>query len=109
VWCHHALDIEAVIDRNDGRCPAWGGWSPQTDRARHQIAVADRLLEVSSDRAGPTDWAELAQRAGIALDQVRRAERNRAAKERTTGQWEQPHRTPWIDPAAERRERGISL
>jgi hypothetical protein len=33
VWCHHALDIEAAVDRNDGRSLPWTGWSPQTDRA----------------------------------------------------------------------------
>jgi hypothetical protein len=36
VWCHHALDIEAALDRNNGRIPAWTGWSQQTDRARHR-------------------------------------------------------------------------
>jgi hypothetical protein len=36
VWCHHPLNVEAVLDRNDGSPPAWAGWSQQTDRARHQ-------------------------------------------------------------------------
>jgi predicted nucleic acid-binding Zn-ribbon protein len=25
VWCHHALDIEAALDRNDGASPPWTG------------------------------------------------------------------------------------
>ena len=108
VWCHHALDIEANLDRNGGRSPAWSGWSPQTDRARRQIAVADRVLEASSDRPGPREWAELTQQAAAVLDEVRRAERNRA-RTRPPGQRQQPHRTPRIDPVAERRQPGISL
>jgi conjugative relaxase-like TrwC/TraI family protein len=108
VWCHHALDIEAVRDRSDGRSPRWTGWSTQTDRARHEIAVADRVLEADKDRPGPIEWAKLAQQASVILDQACRVERKRAATERT-GQWQQPHRTPWIDPAAERPEPGISL
>jgi len=105
VWCHHALDIEATLDRNGGRSPAWGGWSPQTDRARHQIAVADRVLEASSDRPEPGEWAGLAQQAAAVLDEVRRAERNRSAR-RVPGP---PHRSPRIDPAAERRQPSRSL
>ena len=53
VWCHHALDIEAAFDRNDGAIPPWTGWSPQTDLARCQIAIADRVLQASSERPGP--------------------------------------------------------
>ena len=106
VWCHHALDIEADLDRNDGRIPSWSGRSPRTDRARHQIVIADRVLEASSDRAGPGEWAELAQQAGVILDQVRRVERNRATRQRTPGQWQQPQ--PWIDHAAERPQPGIT-
>jgi hypothetical protein len=107
VWCHHALDIEAVRDRNDSRSPRWTGWRARTDRARHEIAVADRVLEAGNDRPEPIDWARLAQQAGVILDRALRVERNRAATERT-GQWQQPRRTPWIDPAAERPEPGIS-
>jgi hypothetical protein len=109
VWCHHALDIEAALDRNDGRTPAWRGWSQQTDRARHEIAVAGRVLEASSDEADPTEWAELAQQAAVILDQVRRVERNLAARQRTAGQGQQAHPTASIDPAAERLQPGISL
>jgi hypothetical protein len=38
VWCHHALPIEAGLDRNDSVTPFWTGWSRQTDRARQEIA-----------------------------------------------------------------------
>jgi hypothetical protein len=107
VWCHHALDIEAAVDRNDGRSPPWTGWSPQTDLARHQIAIADRVLQASSDRPGPTEWAELAQQAGTVLDQVRRAERDRAASQRAPGQWQLAQ--PRVDLSAERPLPGISM
>ena len=70
VWCHHALDIEATIDRSGGRIPAWIGWSPQNDWVRRQIAVADRLLESSNDLAGPAQWTELAQQAGAVLSEL---------------------------------------
>jgi hypothetical protein len=70
VWCHHAHDIEADLDRNDGAIPPWTGWSPQTDLARRQIAIADCVLQASNDRPGPTEWAELAQQAGAGSDQA---------------------------------------
>jgi hypothetical protein len=107
VWCHHALDIEAAFDRNDGASPPWTGWSPQTDLARRQIVIADRVLQASSDRPGPTEWAELAEQAGTVLDQVRRAERDRAARQRAPGQWQRAQ--PRVDLAAERPLPGISM
>jgi hypothetical protein len=109
VWCHHALDIEAAVDRNDGRLPVWTGWSQQTDRVRHEIAAAARVHAASSDRADPTEWADLAEQAAVVFDQIRRVERSRAARQRPAGQWEQAHPIPWIDPAAERLEPGITL
>jgi hypothetical protein len=109
VWCHHALEVEAALDRNDGRPPAWSGWGQQTDWARHEIAVADRVLEASSDRADPTEWAELARQAAVVLAQLRRVERNRTARQRMSGQWQQAHSTPWFDPAAAQPEPGMSL
>ena len=110
MWCHHALPIEAALDRNDGLSPPWTGWSPQTDRARHEIAVADRVLEASSDALEPAEWAELAQQAGVVLDQT-------AAESNATGPAERApagHRhnrfpTPWIDPEAEQPRPGITL
>jgi hypothetical protein len=109
VWCHHALDIEAALDQNDGAISPWTVWSPQTDLARRQIAIADRVLQASTDRPGPTEWAELAQQAGALFDQVLRAERDRAARPRTPGQWQQADPTPWAPPAAERLSPGVNL
>ncbi|MHB1536710.1 MAG: hypothetical protein ACYC1D_19300 [Acidimicrobiales bacterium] len=62
VWCHHALPVEAALDRNDGVNPPWTGWSQQTDRARREIKIADRLLQAESGGINPAEWAELAQR-----------------------------------------------
>jgi hypothetical protein len=109
VWCHHALDIEAALDQNEGAISPWTVWSPQTDLARRQIAIADRVLQASTDRPGPTEWAELAQQAGALFDQVLRAERDRAARPRTPGQWQQADPTPWAPPAAERLSPGVNL
>jgi G3E family GTPase len=109
VWCHHALDIEAAIDRSGGRIPASAGWSPQHDSARRQIAVADRMLESSTELVSPSEWADLAHQATAVLDEARRVERNRAARQRTTGHGQGPRRNPGIIPAAERPGRGMSL
>ena len=61
MWCHHALPVEAALDRNDGVNPPWTAWSRQTDRARHEIKIADQLLQVESGGVNPAEWAELAQ------------------------------------------------
>jgi hypothetical protein len=63
VWCHHALPVEAELDRNDGNASSWTGSSRQTGRARQEIAIADRLLEPKSGGLHSTEWAELAQQA----------------------------------------------
>jgi hypothetical protein len=107
VWCHHALDIEAVLDRNDGHRPSWTGWSPQTDRARHQIAVADRVLQASNDWPQPAEWAELAERAGTILDEVRQVQRNHVATRRAAGRPLEALPKPWIDSSTERPQPGI--
>ncbi len=109
VWCHHALDIEAALDRNDGASPHGTGWSPQTDLARRQITIADRVLQASSDRPGPAEWAELAEQAGTVLDQVLQAERDRSASQRTPGQGQRVHQSPWTAPTAERLGPGQNL
>jgi hypothetical protein len=72
VWCDHALPVEAVLDRNDGVSPPWTGLSQQTDRARREIKIADRLLQVESDGIGPAEWAELAQQAATMREQALR-------------------------------------
>ena len=83
VWCHHALPIEAALDRNDGLSPPLTGWSRHDDRARQEIAVADRLLEAKSGRTNPTEWAELAQHAGTLREQALRDLRVRRAYQET--------------------------
>ena len=83
MWCHHALPIEAALDRNDGVSPPRTGWSRQNDRARQEIAVADRLLEAKSGAINPTEWAELALQAGTLREQALRDLRVRTAYQET--------------------------
>jgi hypothetical protein len=83
VWCHHGLPIEAALDRNDGVTPFWTGWSQETDRARQEIAGADRLPQVRSGSLNPTEWAELAQQAATIREQAFRDLRVRKAFEQT--------------------------
>ncbi len=83
VWCHHALPVEAALDRNDGVNPPWTGWSRQTDRARHEIKIADQLLQVESGGINPAEWAELAQQAATIREQALRDLRVRNAYEQT--------------------------
>lgn len=108
VWCHHALAIEAALDRTAG-LPSGGGRSRRTDLARHQILVADRVLEVSSEKNTPAGWAELAQQAAVVLDQVRRVESGRVSRQVAAGQLRQPEPAPWIERAAAQTHPGISL
>jgi hypothetical protein len=100
VWCHHALPIEAALDRNDSVSPSWTGWSRQTDRARQEIAVADRLLEAKSDGLNPTDWAELAQRAARIREAAARDLRIRKTFEQTMSPTHQPEYHLGIDYSA---------
>ena len=79
VWCHHALPIEAALDRNDGFGPPQTGRSRQNDQARQEIAVADRLLEAKSAVTNPTAWAELARQAGTLREHALRDLRVRRA------------------------------
>jgi hypothetical protein len=87
VWCHHALPIEAVLDRNDGFSPPWTGWNPQTDRARKEITVADWHLESKADGINPSEWAELAEQASTIRDDMIKDLRVRQAHQQTI----QPH------------------
>jgi hypothetical protein len=84
VWCHHALPIEADLDRNDGLSPPWTGWSQQTDRARQEIKIADQLLDVEAGGLKPTEWAELAQQAATIREQAVIDLKVRKAREQTT-------------------------
>ena len=83
VWCHHALPIEAALDRNDGASPPWPGWSRQTDRAKREIAIADRHLQSNGAGVNPSEWAALAQQAGTICDGMVRDERIRQAAGQT--------------------------
>ncbi|HVA73753.1 MAG TPA: MobF family relaxase [Acidimicrobiales bacterium] len=85
VWCHHALPVEAALDRNDGISPPWTGWSQQTDRARREIKIADQHLKLVYEPGGinPAEWAELAQRAATISEQVVRDLRIRNTFEQT--------------------------
>jgi hypothetical protein len=109
VWCHHALPIEAALDRNDGVSPSWTGWSRQTDRVRQEIAVADRLLEAKSDGLNPTDWAELAQQAARIREAAVRELRVRKAFEQTMSPTHQPEYHLGIDYSAGPRGPEIGL
>jgi hypothetical protein len=82
VWCHHALPIEATLDRSDGVSRPTGR-SPQTDRARQEIAIASRLLRATSDNLNPTEWAELARQAATIRDQAIRDLRARKIIQQT--------------------------
>jgi hypothetical protein len=97
VWCHHALPIEAALDRNDGATPFWTGWSRHTDRVRQEIAVADRLLEAKSGGLDPTVWAELAHQAAIIRDAALRDLRVRKAFEQKMSPTHQPEYHLGID------------
>jgi hypothetical protein len=83
VWCHHALPIEAALDRNDGVSPPRTGWSQQTDRARREIKIADRLLQVDSGGINAAEWAETAQQAATIREQALRDLRVRNTFEQT--------------------------
>ena len=91
VWCHHALPIEAALDRHDGLGPPPTGWSRHDDRARQEIAVADRVLEATSDRMNPAEWAELAEQAGTLREQALRDLRARHAHQETMSPTQAEH------------------
>jgi hypothetical protein len=108
VWCHHALPVEAALDRNDGVSPR-KGWSPQTDRARQEIAVADRLLEAKSGGLDPTVWAELAHQAATIREAAVRDLRVRKAFEQTMSPTHQPEHHLGINLSAGPRGTEIGL
>jgi hypothetical protein len=100
VWCHHALPIEAALDRNDGVIPSRTGWSPQTDRTRQEIAVADRLLQAKSGSHHPNEWAELAQQAARIRAAALRDLRVRKAFQQTMAPTQQREHHLGIDHSA---------
>ena len=92
VWCHHALGIEAVLDRGDGLGAPPTGRSPAMARARQDVAIADRLLQSTADAADPAGWAELADRAAALRNEAQRLIVARATIDRLVApaQWVQP-------------------
>jgi hypothetical protein len=86
VWCHHALGIEAALDRHDGADPSWQGWSQQTLLARKDIAVADRFLDVVPipPDPDPATWAETAADAAEVREELHRQIAVRSAVDSAT-------------------------
>ena len=77
VWCHHALRVEAALDRNDGTLPS-STPTQRTIHPRQEIALADRYLDDSEIHlSDPRGWATLAQQANRLVDQAYRNQRAR--------------------------------
>ena len=92
VWCHHALGIEAVLDRSDALGAPPTGRSPAMARARQDVAIADRLLQSTADVADPAGWAELTDWAAALRKEAQRLIVARATIDRLVApaQWVQP-------------------
>ena len=99
VWCHHALAVEAVLDRNDGVIPP-STHSQRNVRARQDIALADRCLDTASDTSDPTEWAELAQQAAALRDELHQNVRVQAAVNHRIAQTQEAQRHLSIDNLA---------
>ena len=84
VWCHHALSIEAALDREDGARPSWTGSSQRTLLARQDIAVANRLLDGPPMPSDPTEWAGTAAEAAKVREELYRQIAVRSAVDRVT-------------------------
>lgn len=82
MWCHRAIPLEVALDRNDGAIPQTRP-TRQTNRARQEIAVADRLLEAESRGLNPPEWAELARQAAAIRGQALTDLRARKALQQT--------------------------
>lgn len=102
VWCHHGFELEADLDRNGVLAAAYGQAAGlhqgHVDRARQEIAVADRLLQAGDEQPGSTGWAELAARASTTLDQICHEQRQRLAAQRLQAE-RQLQRSAWTDPS----------
>ena len=103
VWCHHALGIEAVLDRTDGTSPAGTGSTRLNHRTRQEITIADRLLEAGEHASDPAQWAKLADQATGLRDA---AHRHLAAQQAQRQRMSRFPQTPWspvIDNSPDRR------
>jgi hypothetical protein len=109
VWCHHALPVEAVLDRNDGIDPRWTGWSPNAERAKKEIAIADQHLDCKTEAINPSDWPALAQQASTIYDDMLRNLRSNQAQVRTTPWALQPDQHLHIDRSIRPRGPELSL
>ena len=108
VWRHHALAIEAILDRNNSATLA-STHSQHTAHARQEIAIADRRLDTSMDSSDPAEWAKLAQQAATLRDEVHRNIRLQAAVDRRTTQTQQAQIRPGFDTFATPRGPELSL
>ena len=99
VWCHHALAIEAILDRTNSTTLA-STPSQYTARARQEITLADRRLDTSVVSSDPAEWAKLAQQAATLRDEVHRNVKLQAAIDRRIAQTQQAQRHPEIDNVA---------
>jgi hypothetical protein len=108
VWCHHALAIETILDRNDNATLV-STHSQHTARARQEVALAERHLGTSIDSSDPTEWATLAQQAATLRDELHRNIRLQAAVDRRTTQTRQAQIRPGVDTFATPRGPELSL
>ena len=70
VWCHHALGIEATLDR-ERSAQALRGKADRWKQARQQIWAADRVLQRGPEEPGPGGWATMAGDASRVLEGLR--------------------------------------
>jgi conjugative relaxase-like TrwC/TraI family protein len=108
VWCHHALAIEATLDRNNNATLA-STRSQRTARARQEITLAERCLDTGIDSSDPAEWAKLAQQAATLRDELHRNIRLQAAVDRRIAQTQQAQRQPGVDTFAAPRGPELSL
>jgi hypothetical protein len=108
VWCHHAVRIEATLDRNDGTASPWTGWEKEIARARQEIAIADRIIQ-SQDTDGPAHWARLADQAASIVEQAHRNSKIRTALDRLATAGQQPPPILVMEHAAHRREPEVGM
>ncbi len=102
VWCHHALGIEAVLDRNDALGAPAPGQSSAMARARQEVAIADRLLHSSADLADPAGWAKLAGQAAALRNEAQRLVTARATIGRLMAPAQQVQPSHGMGDAAQR-------